>query len=183
MSSEYPDQTESKNKIIMQITGTHINYYLICQRKLWLFANGIHMEQTSGLVDEGRLIHETAYPKRAEKYQEIAMEGIKIDFYDPGSNTIHEIKKGKSMETAHEWQLKYYLFILQKNGIKDALGLLEYPKLRETKEIHLSEKDHTKIIEICAETEKIIQSENTPDRIKKNLCRSCSYFDFCWIEE
>jgi len=34
----------------MQITGTHFNYYLLCQRKLWLFANGINMEHTSDLV-------------------------------------------------------------------------------------------------------------------------------------
>ena len=25
----------------MNITGTHFNYYQVCKRKLWLFANGI----------------------------------------------------------------------------------------------------------------------------------------------
>ncbi|HPM10562.1 MAG TPA: Dna2/Cas4 domain-containing protein, partial [Paludibacter sp.] len=53
----------------MLTTGTHFNYYLICQRKLWLFANGIQMETTSDLVYEGKLLHETSYPHRAEKYQ------------------------------------------------------------------------------------------------------------------
>ncbi|HQO50424.1 MAG TPA: Dna2/Cas4 domain-containing protein, partial [Bacteroidales bacterium] len=43
----------------MQITGTHFNYFQLCQRKLWLFHNGMQMEHTSELVDEGRLIHET----------------------------------------------------------------------------------------------------------------------------
>ncbi|HOU97037.1 MAG TPA: Dna2/Cas4 domain-containing protein, partial [Bacteroidales bacterium] len=42
----------------MRITGTHFNYYLICQCKLWLFAKGITMENTSDLVYEGKLIHE-----------------------------------------------------------------------------------------------------------------------------
>ena len=28
----------------MTPTGTHFNYYHICRRKLWLFANGINME-------------------------------------------------------------------------------------------------------------------------------------------
>jgi CRISPR-associated exonuclease Cas4 len=45
----------------MQITGTHFNYYLICHRKLRLFANGIQMEHTSDAVYEGKLIHETSY--------------------------------------------------------------------------------------------------------------------------
>ena len=36
----------------MEITGTLINYYLVCHRELWLFANGINMEQESDLVYE-----------------------------------------------------------------------------------------------------------------------------------
>ena len=166
----------------MQITGTHIHYYFVCHRKLWLFANGIHMEQNSELVNEGRLIHETSYPKRAEKYQEIKIDGIKIDYFDPKNKIIHEIKKTNKMETAHEWQLKYYLYVLYKNEIKDAAGLLEYPKLKETKKIHLLKEDHSQIAEICNKIEHIIQSESTPPKIKKSLCRSCSYHDFCWVE-
>jgi len=46
------------------ITGTHISYYLVCHRKLWLFSHEIRMEHTSDLVSEGRLIHETSYPQR-----------------------------------------------------------------------------------------------------------------------
>jgi CRISPR/Cas system-associated exonuclease Cas4 (RecB family) len=37
----------------MQIIATHINYYHVCRRKLWLFANGINMEQTSDIVADG----------------------------------------------------------------------------------------------------------------------------------
>ena len=77
----------------MQITGTHINYYFICHRKLWLFANGIQMEQTSDLVFEGKLIHETSYPQRSAKYEEVQIGGIKVDFYDTKNKVIHEIKK------------------------------------------------------------------------------------------
>ena len=28
----------------MRITSTHFNYYQVCKRKLWFFANGINME-------------------------------------------------------------------------------------------------------------------------------------------
>ena len=34
----------------MTPTGTHFNYYHICYRKLWLFANGINMEHVSDTV-------------------------------------------------------------------------------------------------------------------------------------
>jgi len=40
------------------MTGTHINYYFICQRKLYLFDHHVTMEHTSDLVDLGRLMHE-----------------------------------------------------------------------------------------------------------------------------
>ena len=30
----------------MNLTATHINYFHICHRKLWLFANGINMWHT-----------------------------------------------------------------------------------------------------------------------------------------
>ena len=50
----------------MIITGLHIQYYFVCHRKLWLFANGIQMEHTSDLVYEGKLIHETTYPQQCE---------------------------------------------------------------------------------------------------------------------
>lgn len=42
------------------------------------------------------------------------------------------------MDTADEWQLKYYIYVLKNNGIDNVKGLLEYPKLRKTEEILLS---------------------------------------------
>ena len=74
----------------MQVTGTHINYYFSCHRQLWLFANGIQMEHTHDAVSEGKLIHQTSYPQRPSRYEEIAIEGIKIDFYDSKNRFIHE---------------------------------------------------------------------------------------------
>lgn len=53
------------------MTGTHFNYYHVCHRKLWLFANDINMEHTSDLVFEGKLLHEESYPQRPERYEVI----------------------------------------------------------------------------------------------------------------
>ena len=94
----------------MQITGTHFNYYLICHRKLWLFANGINMEHNSDLVYDGKLIHEDSYPQRPERYEELEVDGVKIDFADSWvhlrkSNTepiIRIYSEASTMEKADE---------------------------------------------------------------------------------
>lgn len=172
-----------KTIILMRITGTHFNYYFICHSKLWLFAHGIQMEHTSDLVYEGRRLHEHTYPRRSEKYQEIEMDGIKIDFYDPGKKVIHEIKKSDKMEPAHEWQLKYYLFVLENNGIDMVKGMLEYPSMRRTTEVFLSQADRLQIQDFMFEIGQIVQSKHCPEKIKINACRNCSYYDFCWIGE
>lgn len=167
----------------MHITGTHFNYYFICHRKLWLFAHGIQMEHTSDLVFEGKLIHETTYPQRSPRYQEVEIQGIKIDYYDAKQKIIHEIKKSDKLENAHEWQLKYYIYVMQSNGIEGVKGILEYPSLRKTKEIYLSRLDEQQIQDFLFEIGAIIHSDQCPDKIKIAACKNCSYHDFCWIEE
>jgi len=166
----------------MNITGTHFNYYLICRRKLWLFASGIQMEHTSDAVYEGKLIHETSYPQRSDRFKEIELDGIKLDFFDARNNVVHEIKKSDKREEAHIWQLKYYLYVLEKNGVA-ATGVLEYPKLRKTEEVLLSQPDREYIKEALSEIQKIIETETAPGRLPVSHCRNCSYFDFCYAGE
>lgn len=141
------------------------------------------MESNSDLVYEGKLIHETSYPRRSEKYQEIEMDGIKIDYYDPKKKVVHEIKKSDKHEEAHEWQVKYYLFVLEQNGLTGVTGLLEYPRLHKVQEVTLFETDRTTIKESMAEIECIILNDQCPDKLLKSRCKNCSYYDFCWSQE
>lgn len=167
----------------MHVTGTHINYYFVCPRKLWLFGNGIQMEHTSDLVTEGKLIHETTYPQRSAKYEEVQIGAIKVDFYDPKNKVIHEIKKSNKIEQAHEWQLKYYLYVFLQAGIDGVTGILEYPKLRKTEEILLSTKDIAEIEYFTGDIQKIIQCSEVPPAINSKICKKCSYEDFCYAGE
>lgn len=164
-------------------TGTHLNYYFVCKRKLWLFANGINMEHTSDLVYEGKLIHETTYPQRSERYEEMEIDGCKIDFYDAKNKVVHEIKKSDKIETAHEWQVKYYLYVLERNGIEGATGILEYPTMRHKSYVELTDDDRNEIKKIVKEIEEIIQSEICPPVINSKICKNCSYYEFCYITE
>lgn len=174
------------------ITPSLVGMYHVCKREMWLHANGINMEQTSDTVYEGKLIGETSYPQRAEKYTELEISAdigeasinAKIDFYDATNRVVHEVKKSDKMEEAHIAQVKLYLFLLEQNGIENPTGILEYPKLRMRKLIEvLSEKDKAEIELWLREILLILENETCPARLtKKTFCRTCSYFDFCYIE-
>jgi CRISPR-associated exonuclease Cas4 len=168
---------------MMNITGTHFNYYQVCKRKLWLFANGLNMEHTSDLVYDGKLIQETSYPQRSERYEELEMGGIKIDFYDARNRVIHEIKRSNKIERAHEWQVKYYIYVLEQTGIEGVSGILEYPTLRHTARVTLSDNDSAKIQKMEREIEQIVESETCPPVINAKMCKSCSYYEFCYVKE
>lgn len=167
----------------MRITATLVNLYNVCKREMWLHANGIRFEHTSDLVFEGKLIHEDSYPQRSGKYEEIELDGIKVDFYDSKRKVIHEIKKSNKVEAAHEWQLKYYIYVFERNGIEGVTGVLEYPTLRKTQEVVLSDVDRERIQEMEVDIQRIISDDDCPPLQKRGICRNCSYFDFCYSGE
>jgi CRISPR-associated exonuclease Cas4 len=150
------------------------------------------MEHTSDIVYDGKLLHETSYPQRAERYTEIEITATfaagtelsgQIDFYDSKEKMIHEIKRSDKAEGAHEWQVKYYIWLLQQNDIEKVTGVLEYPKLRETKKVMLTAADIVHLKETVTAIQELIDNEQCPPRINKKLCKSCSYYDFCYVEE
>lgn len=166
----------------MNLTGTHINYYHICHRKLWLFANGLQMEQRSSLVAEGRFIHETSYGQRAKKYKELALDGIKLDHYDAKNKIVREVKKSNKKELAHVAQVQYYLWVLEQNGI-EATGVLEYPKLRLVEAVPYDETTRDLVKKWVEATQAILEQENCPPTIDKKWCRRCAYYEFCYTDE
>jgi CRISPR-associated exonuclease Cas4 len=172
-----------KNSIMRHITATHINIYHVCHRELWLHAHEIRMEHTSDIVTEGKLIGESTYEQRTDKYTEIELEGIKIDFYDAKNKVVHEIKKSSKIDAAHRAQVKYYLWVLEQNGIEGATGILEYPKQRHTEGVTLTDEDRQNIPIWKAAIEKIVQNEVCPKVINKPVCKNCSYCDFCYADE
>lgn len=178
------------------ITGTEVAYYFVCARKLWFFAHNILCEQESDAVRMGRHIHETSY--RREK-KEISIDGvIVVDWIDHDKKVIHEVKKSASMEKAHTWQLKYYMWYLEQKGMKIAdevraekyendpgrrgyIGELNYPKLRQTKTVILTQKDREAIEQkILPNIQKIISRGKPPRAVEWNICKSCSYNELCY---
>lgn len=175
----------------MDINATLINLYNVCPRECWLHSNGINMEHTSDIVYDGKLLHETSYPKRAEKYSEMELSSQwngfelhgKIDFYDAKEKIIHETKRGKSVEGAHTWQVRFYIWLFQLNGIEGVIGKIEYPKLRKTTEVFLTEVDRNLLEEIVPKVGRLVRQEVCPPVIKAKICKKCSYYELCYIDE
>lgn len=141
------------------------------------------MEHNSDLVSLGKLLHERSYAQRSDRYKEVSIDGIKIDYFDAKSNTIHEIKRSNKRSEAHYLQLKYYIYVLAKNGIEGVLGILEYPLLRIKEEVVLSSIDIEEIKVIENKILAIIGDEKCPNKIQESRCKKCSYYDFCYSNE
>lgn len=168
---------------MQHVTGTLVSYYFYCKRRMWLHANYIRFEDNSEDVAMWKLIEDTTYLQRNSNFEQLELDGIKIDFYDNKNKIIHETKKSPKFEQTHIWQLKYYIYIMQKNGIDGVIGILEYPTERKIHKITLDLNDIKEIERFSLDIINIIKNDSCPISIRSHKCKSCSYFDFCYSTE
>ncbi len=136
------------------------------------------MEQNSELVELGKLLDQTSYAK--EEKSILIDNTINIDFIK-GECILHEIKKTKSIEEAGIWQVKYYMYYLQEKGVKNITAKIDYPLIKETKEVFLEEQDIKTFEDIIKKIEKIVKEETPPNVIDDKICKKCAYYDLCYI--
>lgn len=160
------------------ITGIMIYYYFICPKKLWYFANELIMEQNSELVAIGKIIDETTYTR--EKKNILIDNTINVDFVDNGM-TLHEVKKTKAIEEAGIWQTKYYMYYLESKGIIDITAEIDYPIIKERREVVLNEEDRDVLDNVIKSIQKIIKQDKPPNVSIDSKCNKCAYFDLCYI--
>lgn len=161
-----------------QITGVMVYYYKVCSRKLWFFYHEIQMEQGNENVLIGKILDEETY-KKNDKHINID-NVINIDFIR-SQGVLHEIKKSRKIEEAGILQVKYYLYYLQKKEVYGIKAKIDYPLLKKTIEVELSEEDIKKMEYILKEIKEIVEKEFPPKLQKKNICKSCAYYDLCFI--
>lgn len=161
-----------------EITGVMIYYYEVCKRKLWYFYHEIQMEDGNENVAIGKVLDEETY-KRDKKHINID-NIINIDFIRSKS-ILHEVKKSKKIEEASILQVKYYLYFLKERGVDKIKGKIDYPLLKQNIDIELTEYDILNIENILDNIEKIVKSYNPPELDKKTICKSCAYYDLCFI--
>ncbi len=163
----------------LHYTGTQVNYYFVCRRKLWLFSHGLDMEHTSDTVYMGKLIGEESFVREKK---ELLIDGfMKVDFIGT-DGLIHEIKKSDKVEQAHEYQLLYYLYHLKKKGITNIRGEINYPKLRKKLSVALTPEKEAKISSILSGIHEVVNQNQVPERLKISFCKKCSYYELCWVE-
>ena len=160
------------------ITGLMVYYYEVCKRKLWYFANEIQLEENNSNVILGKLLEENTYTRDEKK---INIDGvINIDFIR-SKKILHEIKKSNSIEPASLLQVQYYLYYLEKKGLIGLKGILDYPLLKQTVEVNLTDKDRENLDNIIIGIKEILRKESPPTLEKKGICKKCAYFDLCFV--
>lgn len=167
----------------IQFTGTQVNYYAVCKRKLWLFSHDIQMERENENVQIGKLVGQESY-KREQK--EIALDGrVVLDWMEmkenpDGTRTVHEVKKSRAVSAAHRLQMLHYLSILESKGIA-ARGQIDYPLLKRSEPIELTPQSEAELQGALQDIERIVTSEAVPPRLtNKHFCEQCAYFELCW---
>lgn len=161
-----------------QITGLMVYYYFVCKRKLWYFINEVNMEQNSELVSMGKILDETSYQR--EKKSILIDNQINIDFIQNGA-VLHEVKKTKAIEEAGEWQIKYYMYYLEQKGVKGIEAKVDYPLIKQTKEIFLEEEDKNLLQKAIEDIQKIMEIDKIPAKLDTKVCKKCAYYDLCYI--
>ena len=160
------------------ITGMMVYYYEVCKRKLWYFVNEIQLEENNSNVILGKLLEENTYTRDEKK---INIDGvINIDFIR-SKKVLHEIKKSNSIEPASLLQVQYYLYYLEKKGLIGLKGILDYPLLKQTVEVNLTDKDKENLDNIIIGIKEILRKESPPALEKKGICKKCAYFDLCFV--
>ena len=94
---------------------------------------------------------------------------------------LHEVKKTKSIEEAGIWQIKYYMYYLENKGINNIFAQIDFPLLKETKQIILEESDKKVLDDVIENIKEIICMDKPLLKIDSSICRKCSYFDLCYV--
>lgn len=165
---------------IMDVTGTHIWYYFICKREVWLIIHNIAADQDDESLDLGRFINEHTYQRNKK---EILIGNIMVDRVRKEGEQliIGEVKKSSSYIKSARYQLLYYLQTLRKMGI-DARGELLFPKERKKEDVYLTDEADQQLREAVEDIRLIAKSPVPPVPKKITYCRKCAYREYCWAE-
>jgi len=166
-----------------RITGTQINYYAVCHRKLWLFSRGVEMERENEAVQIGKLLDESSYKRENKSISldnRIVLDWAELEKDADGTTLVHEVKKGRSVEKAHRLQMLLYLSILRDKGVP-ARGQIDYPLLKRCDKIELSPEALSELQAALEHAAQIVEAPDVPPQLpKKAFCEKCAYFELCW---
>jgi len=169
-----------------------VGYYVLCPRKAWLSMRGLWMEQESTTVALGRQIHKSSYSRRqkeilltAETPDGTPLVG-KVDWAQLDAGVLHETKKSAAAEEAHRWQLRFYLWLLQRTGVtgpdgQPFRGQINYPRQRRTTDVRLTDAHTERLQSIVTSLRDLSARATPPPRIdRRTFCRRCAFEELCY---
>jgi len=161
-----------------KITGTLIWYYFVCKREVWFMAHEITPFQDDPFLEIGRIIHEHSYSREKK---EIEAESMKFDIVKRRDSNfvIAEIKKSSRFLEPALMQLAFYLYRLEKQGLK-MNGELLIPKEKKRVKVSLNDELKRKLEDAISHIKEIVKSEIPPHPKKIPFCKRCAYNEFCW---
>ncbi len=177
-----------------RITGRHVAYLHICKRKLWLWSHGLELEeersnQNAGQqrVAEANVLQDSFYTRRNEAGTQLLLElpgfAGRIDFFDGGRRIVHETKPSDKLADAHRWQLCFYLWLIRESGLGPATGVLEYPKQKKREEVVLTAEAERQLLADFEAIRQLVGQPSCPPVINQPRCKSCAYYDLCYVSE
>lgn len=160
---------------ISGLAGHHFQYYKVCKRKLWFYSYYIRMENSSNLVKEGKVIHNSTYSRTETKNlsnMRVALDAIQDE-------EIIEVKRSSSFEEAHLLQTGFYLVYLNCKGEDLKSATIAYPEERRRRKIEL-DKIQKEVKKAAIKIKEITERKYPPERKWRSICKPCAYAELCW---
>lgn len=160
-----------------KISGTEVNYYLICKRRCWLCRHNVMITMGNPHIIRGRILDE----RSRRGHEEIRVGRNKIDVTTNKKERleVHEYKKGKKTRESAKYQLLHYLRCLKEYGIEGD-GFLHNLKSKTKKQISLKPQNERRLKKIY-ESIIAIDKEQIPELVENDICHTgCSFEEYCW---
>lgn len=160
------------------ITGTLVWYYAICKRECWLMAHQLEPERENDLLAQGRLNTEAHYDRRDK---EITLPGgVRVDQVrrEDGKLIVAEVKKSSKFLPAAKLQLAYYLWVLEREGVK-AVGEVLVPEERKREAVGLEDM-RGELENAMSTIQTLVNEPRPPEAQWIRYCKTCAYSEFCW---
>ena len=81
---------------------------------------------------------------------------------------LHEVKKSRKIEEAGILQVKYYLYYLKKKGVTGIRARIDYPLLKQSLDLELTEDDEREIEAVLEDIPTISESK-VPEKAEKRV--------------
>jgi len=157
-SFEIPKDAEFET---LRTNGIKVNYWVVCKRKVWLYAKGLKRKPLSDGVTLGKLLPERAYSDLPRR-ELLIDDFITVDLIEH-ENKVLEVKHLQKLIEAARLQVACYLLYLRWLGAGELVGKLRFSKERCREEVRLRPELEAQVVEALRDIQRIEQLPSPPE--------------------